>query len=190
MKLRVVVLIAVLFSPIFVAATDTGIYVGGSVGEEISFISSVYGQGADVDGRSFKLFGGVDIGEYFAVELAYHDLGDRNCCWYGAADYDARIKLDGYSASVLAKLPVSRFDLFAKVGYLFWDQGGSVFGIEGERYPYSDDGSDFMAGVGVEFNLTDHFAVRAEWEYINIDNELFYMDDHDDTFSLGVRYTF
>jgi opacity protein-like surface antigen len=190
MKLQAVVLIVYLFSPVVVSAAETEIYVGASLGEKVSFIMPVYRPGSEVEDQSFSLFGGIDIGEYFAVELAYHDLGRRYCCWYGAADIGGGLDLDGYSASVIAKVPVRRFDLFAKVGYLFWDHSGNVLSIEGP-VPFFDDGSDLMLGVGVDFNLTDHFALRAQWEYFGIDPEpLFYLDEHGDAFSLGICYSF
>ena len=78
MKLRAVVLISLLFSSVFAAAVEKEICVGAVVGEKISFISSDYRQGSEVGDRAFKLFGGIDIGEYFGIDPDYLHFLDEH----------------------------------------------------------------------------------------------------------------
>ncbi|MCP4901914.1 MAG: porin family protein [bacterium] len=191
MKLQAVVLVALLFTPALVSATDKDFYIGASLGEEIFLASDRSMPGADVEGRSYKLFGGLNFGNHFAIELAYHDLGKQVCCADNVADAGYDVDIDGYSANLLARLPVKRFEFFAKLGYLFWDQHGRWITVVGPQ-PYSNGGNDLMAGAGVEFNMTDHLAVRLEWEHflMNADEPPFLFEENGDAFSLGILFEF
>ena len=39
-----------------------------------------------------------------------------------------------------------------------------------DSYKVSDDGSDAMFGLGVAYHLNEQFAIRAEWNVVDVDN--------------------
>jgi opacity protein-like surface antigen len=184
-------LVAVFVAPNLVSAIDRGFCVGASVGEKVTLESNVApSPGAGVEDRSYKLCGGMDIGKHLAVELAHHDLGTQHCCDASVADWGYRIDVVSYSASVLAKLPIGRCDLFATLGYRFWDESGSVVTIAGPQ-PYSEHPSDLVAGAGADLRMTDHLAVRVEWEYFRRETDRWnVIGGDDDAWFAGLRYEF
>jgi hypothetical protein len=186
-----VFILAALATPNLVSALERDFYLGASLGEKVTLdIEEENWPGTETDDRSFKLLAGVDIGDYLAVELAYLDLGTHSCCSSVVADWGYVIDVDGYTVSLLGKLPIERFELFARVGYGFWDQSGFVVTIGGQQ-PFSEHPKDFVAGAGADFNLNDHFAVRAEWEYFKLESgEWHALDDAGDSFFIGLQYEF
>ncbi|MCP4658391.1 MAG: porin family protein [bacterium] len=181
MRKQAALLVVLLIAPTAAFAAETHFYFGGSLGEKaVLFESSEFD--ADVDDQPYKLFGGLGLGDHLGFELAYHDFATQVCC-AGVADYGYVLDVDGYSAAVVAKLPVRRFALFGKLGYLLWDEDGERISIAGPE-SVSRDGGDLMGGAGATFSITDHFAARLEWETFKFD------DDNADAFSAGIQYRF
>lgn len=190
MRKQAALVVALMIASTAVDAAEKRIYLGGTVGEEVTVDADFSGLGVVAEDRSYKLFGGLSLGDHFAVELAYHDFGARTCCRPEVADFGFDVALDGYSAAFVARYPVRRFDLFAKLGYLVWEEDGELITIAGPQ-SYSADGSDPMAGAGTVFRATDHFGLRLEWEYFELDGiGPGAVDDAVDVFSGGVQYKF
>jgi hypothetical protein len=179
---RVLVTFALFFTPILCEAADLSIYLGGAIGQGVE-IETVDDVGAESSDPSFKLFGGIGIGENFAAEIAYHDFGTTTCCGPTYADFGFERKGDGFSASAVALWPINRFRLFAKAGALWWDVDGHDLTIAGPR-PYSNDGVDFVAGVGGDIAVVSGLRIRLEWEHLKID------DDDADSVSIGALWQF
>lgn len=143
---------AVLAASPAIAADGGGFYLGAGVG---SF-------GVDVDSFSgsdtgFKLLGGYGFNDYFGLELEYLDGGTLE-------DGGAKIDVTGFNASVMGSWPVTeQFDVFAKLGMLFWDADFHVPGDSG-----SDSGEDFSWGIGAGFDFTDNFGARIEYQGFEI----------------------
>jgi OOP family OmpA-OmpF porin len=182
MSKRGLVAIALLFTPIVCEGADLGTYLGGSIGQGVK-IEAVEDVGADSSDPSFKLFGGIGIGENFAVEIAYHDFGATTCCGPSYADFGFERDGKAFSANALALWPISRLRLFAKAGALWWDVDGYDVTIEGPR-PYSNDGVDLMAGVGGDIEVVRYLRIRLEWERFKID------DDNADSVTVGALWRF
>ncbi len=157
-----------------------------------------------VTDNSNKFFIGYRVNRAVAVELAKIDFGKAGVAlttdvtapsgtFRGEAEVE--VELDGISLSGMFSVPVGeRFGLFARLGVLAWDAkgrgsaSGSVPDGSGgretisERFVASDDGADVHYGVGGRLRLTDHVAVRAEWErYEVVDVEMI---------SAGVEFSF
>jgi hypothetical protein len=182
MSRRALVTVALFCAPIICNAADLSTYIGGSVGQDVK-IEAVGDVGAESDDPSYKLFGGIDIGENFAVEIAYHDFGATTCCGPSYADFGFERNGDAFSASALALWPISRFRLFARAGALWWDVDGYDLTIAGHR-PYSNDGVDFVAGVGGDISVAGGLRIRLEWEHLDIDGN----DAH--SISIGALWKF
>jgi hypothetical protein len=180
-------LLALLVAPGLVSAGERGFYLGGALGEKVSLTSEPFFT-ASVEDRSYKLFAGYYLGRHFAVELAKLDLGTQVCCAEPILDGGYAVEIDAYSLNLVAKLPVHRFDLFAKAGYLFWDEGGTAM-TWGGPMRLSEHGRDLMTGVGADINLSNRFAVRLEWEYYDFDFDgMVRLEEDADSFFIGVRF--
>jgi len=187
MKQRILfALVCVALLAITAGSANAGVYVGGAIGQGSADISA-----ADLDDGSFtsrevndtdtdwKVYGGWRLFRFFAVEAAYNDMGevsaggtsDGSGFVWAPGEVSQRASVDGISLATMGVLPLGKFDLFAKVGYLFWDadltvvndalQGGSVRG--------SEDGEDTLYGAGFVWNYTGPGALRLEYELGKID---------------------
>ena len=182
MSRRALVTLALFFTPILCEGADLSTYLGGAIGQGLE-IEAVDDVGPKSSDPSFKLFGGIGIGENFAAEIAYHDFGTTTCCGPTYADFGFERNGDGFSASAVVLWPINRFRLFAKAGALWWDVGGHDLTIAGPR-PYSNDGVDLVAGAGGDIAVVSGLRIRLEWEHLKID------DNDADSVSIGALWQF
>ena len=147
-------------------AQDTGFYVGAGIGD---FGIDVGGfDGSDV---GYKVFGGYRFIDYLALEVEYLDGGT-------VEDRGFEIDVSGFNLSAVGILPLGeRFDIFAKLGMIFWDADTNGFG--------SDSGEDFSWGVGGGFRFTDQFGMQLEYQGFEIEDT-----DTVDMISLGASWQF
>ena len=136
------------------AADDGGFYVGAGVG---SF-------GVDVDGFSgddtgFKVLGGWMFNKYIGGDLEYIDGGS-------AEDSGASIDVTGFNASLKAAYPMDQFNVFGKIGMIFWDADLKVPGLGSG----SDSGEDFSWGIGAGYDFTDNFGAVIEYQGFEIED--------------------
>lgn len=180
---------ALAFAPL-TATADSGFYVGGSVGGatiEVDFGDTGipdFPTEIDEDDTAYKLFAGykfdlpgIDLG----IEGGYVDFGKPD---FGVevADVAVDVELDptGFNLWGIAGIEAGPIDLFAKLGYIFWDLEASVPGTSVDE---SDDGADIGYGVGVGFGLGP-LQLRGEYEIYDIDDADLSM------VSLGIAYQF
>ena len=180
---------ALAFAPL-TATADSGFYVGGSVGGatiEVDFGDTGipdFPTEIDEDDTAYKLFAGykfdlpgIDLG----IEGGYVDFGKPD---FGVevADVAVDVELDptGFNLWGIAGIEAGPIDLFAKLGYIFWDLEASVPGTPVDQ---SGDGSDIGYGLGVGFGLGP-LQLRGEYEIYDIDDADLSM------VSLGIAYQF
>lgn len=107
------------------------------------------------------MLGGYGFNQYFGVELEYIDGGTIE---EGGAELD----VSGFVASVMGTYPLTeRFDVYAKLGMLFWDVDFDIFGDSG-----SDSGEDFAWGVGAGYDFTDNFGGRVEYQAFDLEDDV------------------
>lgn len=158
------------------AAADNGFYIGGSVGQAAVNTGELGEIEIDDEATGYKVFAGVRMLTFLAIEGSYRDLGSVTDDDSGIS-YDADVT--GYDLQAMAMLPLGIADIFAKAGLIEWESefsgpGGSV----------SRDGNDPVYGAGFQFRFSS-FAVRGEIEYFDIEStDEFYM------YSIGASYTF
>jgi hypothetical protein len=154
------------------AGSDSGLYIGGSVGSA-GFDPS---GGADLDDATgYKVFGGYNFGIVPLVDVAI----EGSYVNFGTAEgNNLEAKASGLDAFGLVGLSMGPVSLFGKVGAIYWD--GEFSSPLGST---DDSGTDPAYGIGLQFQLLS-IAVRAEYE-------MFALDDVDIGFvSLGASYTF
>ena len=128
----------------------------------------------------WKFFGGYNFNEYLGAEFAYVNAGEPEIKLGNTTL--VIIDVSGFSFAGLFRYPVtSEFSIFAK-------GGGFIWSLEAEaKRPATtiaeDDGISYIAGLGAEYEVTENFGVRAEWERYDYDNSV-------DLFSFGLLYKF
>jgi OOP family OmpA-OmpF porin len=176
---------------------DNLVAIFGSVGLDVLDSSSTL----DDSDTGFGFAGGYQVNDHFAFEFAYVDLGSIDYRASGTVSdgvdtFDAEAVLgssvDGAVLSVLGILPIGeRFSVYGRAGLSLLDAKGTArITVDGQsqRASQSSQKSDLMFGVGAEYSLTSHFAIRLAWDrYLDVGTENVAGDTDADFFSLGVR---
>lgn len=163
------------------AGSDSGVYVGASVGSaQLNYQEDDPDFGDidfDDDDTAYKIFAGYNFGLIplvdLAVEGAYVDFGNFSGDVGGVGGND--LDVTGWTGAGLVGFKLGPVGIFGKAGAIKWDSDSDVFG--------GDDGTDPLYGAGARITLFS-FQVRAEYERYDLDN----VDI--DYFSVGAAYTF
>jgi OOP family OmpA-OmpF porin len=165
-------LIGLLASTTVLAANDPGFYVGAGVGKAaLEFDADEVGFEFDSDDTAFKVFGGYNFNQYFALEATYFDAGAPEETLISGPGGRGTIEVGttGLIASVLGRIPVGEvFSLYGKLGFASYDAEikGRVNGNVVAEDDANDD--DVAYGIGAAFNLGPSFELRAEYEAISL----------------------
>ncbi|HSG90554.1 MAG TPA: OmpA family protein [Pseudomonadales bacterium] len=185
---------------------DTGWYLGANIGQSSATIdgdgvtAGLLGQGFTVDDFDdedqdvgFKLFGGYQFSKYIAVEGGYFDLGKFgfDAVTTPAGTYEGNIEVSGINLDLVLMLPVTeKFTAFGRAGvtYARSDDSfrGTGFIVPTRRHP-SDEGADMKYGLGLQYDFTESFSMRAEAERYRIDDAVADTGDMD-LFSVGLLF--
>jgi OOP family OmpA-OmpF porin len=199
---------AVLSSP-FALAEDSNWYVGGNLGQSRTTIDDArinsYLAGAgltsssiadDNRGNAYKLFTGYQLNRNFALEAGYFDLGEFG---YTATTVPAgtrvgKIKLKGLNFDLVGLIPLTeKISAFGRLG-LNYAQAKDNFTSTG-AVPASlaaspgKNAANYEAGMGLQYDFTKSFGMRAEAERYRI-NDAVGNDGDVNMFSLGLIYRF
>lgn len=129
--------------------------------------------------NSGSVFVGTEYNKYFSTEVFYQ-LSDDDTDNGVKVDF-ASYGLDAYAAQPLGCDQV--WSVFATAGIANYDTDTKQAGEKGE-----DNGLGYRLGAGIEYDVTNNFAIRALGRYIWTDK----LDGVDNftEFSLGAKYTF
>lgn len=161
-------LVLLLSSVAAFADNEKGLYVGAGVGQfnvKIDDFEDAVNtvEDFDSDDTSFRIFGGWRFSPYIAVDLAYIDFGGPDDDVNGQ---NVKAEIDGFAPAVYGTLPLGPIELFAKVGYLFYDLDVKIGGEEIASASGSDE--DLIYGAGVGITLFEHLNARLEYEKIDV----------------------
>lgn len=145
------------------ADEDRGLYLGVGVGQfglEINDLEEITTDTFDADDTAFKVFGGWRFNPYIALELDCVDLGAPDDTLE-----DIRFDLDitAFAPYVIGTLPLGIFEVFAKIGDVFYDVEVSALG---ESLDDSDE--DLAYGAEIGLVLFDRLNARLEYEVVDI----------------------
>lgn len=159
---------------------DSGIYVGAGYGEfdtkikNIEGVTDVIGD-IDTDDGAWKVFVGWRFNKFLSIEGDYIDLGNpRGNFDASGSDGDYNLELAGFGAYVIGTLPITIFELSAKVGYYFHDVEldvnlDNIGGGNGNVLHTDDNGEALVYGVGAGVTLIDHINLLIEYELMDLD---------------------
>lgn len=145
-------------------------YIGGSIGQSYVEENNVLaGEDFEDEDFGFKAFAGYRFHKNFAAELDYLDYGETDDNILGI---DTEIDLYAVALYAVGILPLSeQFELFVKLGAAYWD-GEADASILGITVSDDENGTDLAYGLGASYAFTDKFAVRVEYEEIDVDDDL------------------
>ena len=132
------------------------------------FTTSVSSSSSGATGGKFQL--GYTLGKTFALEGGYTYLGQANFTSItnlGTIGGSKEAWL--YNLDLVGKLPVNmQFSVLARFGAYYWKTRNEMpnAGTKGTA-TVNDNAYDFKAGVGVQYDFTERFAVRGEFERYN-----------------------
>jgi len=141
------------------AERTTGLFLGGHYGR-FSNDSETF----DEDNDFYDVVIGGLITPYVGIEAGYSDFGKLE------GDF-AEADLTGYSVAGLLRLPVGNaVGLYAKAGQFWWRSDINVE-VAGQRYATDITGNEPFYGVGMDFFVTDRFAIDVEYLRYQVDLE-------------------
>lgn len=151
-------------SPLAVAQVK-GPFIGASFGQstarETCTSAVAAGTTCDKQDTAIGVFVGHQIDKFSAIEVGYYDLGKFSASGAGGT---TTTELKGFELSGVGSLPLgARFSLFGKFGVFRWNLEQSSAGTGG-NFSQSKTGTDVTYGFGMRFNLTNSFALRAQYQ--------------------------
>lgn len=152
---------------------DKGFYAGAGVGQfnvkidDVSDLDAAIEKLDDSD-TSWKAFVGWRFAPFIAAELDYIDFGNPGDKFSGnLVSGNANLSLDGVAPYVIGTIPLGIFEIFGKVGYLFYNVDVEA-NLNNQRFKTSDSKEDLIYGVGLGLTLFEHLNVRLEYEQIDV----------------------
>jgi len=146
----------------FQARAESGLYLGGGIGQATVKDSTSAGE-FDADNAAYKVFVGYRIGALpfmdVAAEGGYVNFGKPS---QTLAGQNAEFKLHGPYAAGLLIFPVGPIDLYGKLGVINAKAESHLGATSSSR-----SGTDAFYGAGVGFRVWK-IGVRAEYERYQI----------------------
>ena len=155
-----------------IATADGHWLFGGSVGTA-SIDEPVDGFRFDADSTSYRIYGGYQFNEYFALEGGYMDLGNFDeQIQQGGTVVPISADADGFTFAARGSVPLGeKFALHGTIGSFFWDGANEIAGINSN---VSD--SNIFFGAAASFDVTTNVSLRAEatqYELDGVNSEVF-----------------
>lgn len=160
------------------------------------------GVSSDGKGTSWKAIVGVQLGEYFAVEVAAAPGGDAEqrttlTSFGGAPIPPTALQIrystkDTFTASALGVLPLGKLSPYAKVGlYTTKLEAKASAPTIGFSVDESVTSNGTLFGLGIALRMHSSISARFEWERLrNVGKEGVIRESDVDVLSIGLLYRF
>jgi len=166
------------------------VYVAFSIGT--SFVEEdnvgLDGEDFDDDDFGFKFAVGYRLHKYVAVELSYLDFGETEDDFFvpdAGGDINLESDIKAAAAHAVFILPLSKqFELMAKAGVARWDVEAEA-SLGAVSASDDEEGTDFAWGVGASYALNQNFALRLEYDRVEIETV-----DRADLLTIGFKAGF
>lgn len=158
---------------------DEGLYLGAAFGQfnvnvdDIDDTDEAISK-IDDDDRAWRIFAGWRLNPYFAFELNYVDFGENSGSTSSSASGssgDYSVDLAGFQPAVYGIVPVGPVELFAKVGYYFYDVDlrFDFDSLDSENFRSDTSEEALSYGGGVGMTLFERLNAKLEYEKIDTD---------------------
>ena len=163
-------------------AVDRGLDLGVGVDED---------QLDDSD-TTLALTGGYRWG-WLGVEVGYADFGAYEEDFRGFLEDDTPItvisiaELQGWTAGLNVRAPLSdKWSLTGRAGVFAWDTNAFTDVPTFDRIDLDDDGTDWYAGIGVAYSVTEKFDLGLAYDHYRASGD--YFDLAPDVFSATAEF--
>ena len=147
-------------------------------------IDSVSGATLDENGSSYSLFGGIDYNDGLRLEGFIVDFGEASLSGNSGDTFTANGTTYVFNRSGSIKSTASSWGAagiydfvltknlngLAKAGYHFWEAETTVATTTASA-SITEDGSDFMFGGGLEYELSNDMSFIGMYEKYNLDED-------------------
>lgn len=123
------------------------------------------------DDTVWRVSGGWQFGEHFALSLGYSDFGEFNDSFVFkdgvGADVNGSIQMEStvYDLTAHGLLPMGDgFGFTAKIGVEQWDTDATISANPLVRAQDNADGVDAYAGIGAVFNVGDSMSLTLDYD--------------------------
>ncbi len=183
----------------FYAGAGLGIYKDDVSSSDFdkAFAQNGFATDTSIDGDDYgwNLYGGYRFNPYVSLELGMRDFGEVQAKTNVFTPISGAVKttseVDGVSISVNLGAPITeQFDIFGKLGYMSWDadiSSRATFNGVTNTVNKSEDGTDFIWGLGMAYKFTDNASIRGDWDRLSLGSNL---DTDYDAFSVSFQYDF
>lgn len=113
-----------------------------------------------------KIFSGYQFTENWGLEGGYAELGEAVVQGsISGASFSATADVTGVEFLGTGTVPITeKFLLLGKAGLFVWDvDANATLGTTSATF--SDDGTDFTFGIGIEYDFFDIAGIRAEYQF-------------------------
>ena len=199
MKLRSLFALSLSFAPL--AALADGDYLGTLKAPQSSLTpsgvysfstnTSVVPNGAFGD-NGYRLKLGYKYSRYLAVETEYVDFKRAPDPFTGPGNLASAFRSTGFGVDTIAMLPIWKFSLYGRMGAYRGDaRGGFDTGSTALLPETFTRGTRWRYGMGVRYDFTRAFGIRAELErHSPLGSPLASDLDAADQFSVGLSWRF
>ena len=197
MKIKKIFLISLMsFGFNSIAYADDFFYVGAGAGKTSVDTGVTVGTASlDEDDSGFKVFAGIPLNQYLAIEYFYNYYGEASLSGNNGqtftkdgttyeftvdnAEIEAESWATGFAPVISYPIPlndakgIESISPFAKVGVHYWEVDYTVTAGSTNYGTTTEDGWDMLWGLGAQINFDVNgmrFAVRGEFESTVIDD--------------------
>lgn len=174
------------------AAASAQVYVGATVGKS-QWRDDCYGNATCSNtSNTYKLFGGYNINNTFALEGSYYSLGSTEQSLQNQfGSYYHKLKASAFELSGIAKYELTNeLTGFAKLGVATIKEENAVdnteFGFGRRAGIFSQNSTQPVLGVGLTYKLSKELSLRGELETRKVK----YGSKSVSNLSVGLQYAF
>ncbi len=186
-KLSLVTLAAIVST--FAMADDSAWYLGTSIGpskaviDDVRIVNGLLGGGAtsasvtdDDRGNAYKIFGGYQFNQSWALEGGYFDLGKFGftATTVPPGSLSGTIKLRGVNLDLVGTLPITqRLSGLGRIGANYTEARDKFTGTGSVHVLNSSPNAretNLKAGLGLQYAFTDSLVLRTEVERFRIND--------------------
>ena len=118
---------------------------------------------------AFKIGSGFKVTDTSGIEIYWAKYGKptRTVNISALGNTEVTTELFSLAFEYVRYIPVAdSFDLLGRAGFAFWKSDVSIPGAG----TFDDDGVGMVVGVGANVDISEDWALRAEWEYSELSN--------------------